>query len=185
MVTQIRSLIEKLDVGDLNAQWAAANALGEFGENAIEPLVQAYASKADPAMQAFILFALGKIKSPKIVKALPLALEASQSSNLELREAATRCLGKFAESIPREQFPVQLRRTCFEYLDANLSDENVTVRAKAVRSMGKMAKCGHLNEEERTLFRSICQNISGTDVAGNWDTAYIVRKEADEALGYI
>jgi hypothetical protein len=50
--------------------------------------------------------------------------------------------------------------------------------------MGKMAKCGHLTEGECSQLRSICQNISGTDVAGNWDPAYIVRKEAEEALSY-
>jgi hypothetical protein len=177
-------LIERLDAGDMKAQWAVAHVLGRFGADAIKPLVAAYTATTDITMRAFILYALGKIKSAKIVQALSLALDASQSSNLELRDTATRSLGKFAESIPKDQFPVDLRRKCIGYLNVNLADSNVTVRAKAIRSMGKMAKCGHLTEGECSQLRSICQNISGTDVAGNWDPAYIVRKEAEEALSY-
>ena len=177
-------LIERLDAGDMKAQWAVAHVLGRFGADAIQPLMSAYISTADMTMRAFILYALGKIKSPKIVQAMGVALDASQSSNNELRDTATRALGKFVESIPKDQFPVDLRRKCIEYLNTNLSDTNVTVRAKAIRSMGKMAKGGHLSEAERTRLRSVCRNISGTDVAGNWDPAYIVRKEAEEALNY-
>ena len=177
-------LVEKLDAGDMKAQWAVAHVLGRFGADAIQPLMSAYISTTDMTMRAFILYALSKIKSPKIVQAIAIALDASQSSNIELRDTATRSLGKFVESIPKDQFPVDLRRKCIEYLNTNLSDTNVTVRAKAIRSMGKMAKGGHLSEAERNHLRSICRNISGTDVAGNWDRAYIVRKEAEEALNY-
>lgn len=98
-------LVEKLDAGDLKAQFAVANALGRIGAGAIEPLMAEYNSSADPVRRTFVLYALGKIKSPKIVKAAHLALEAAQSADVELQDTATRAIGKFAESIPPSDLP--------------------------------------------------------------------------------
>ena len=62
----IPMLIESLDAGDLKAQWAVANALGRIGADAIKPLMLEYASTTDLTRRAFILYTLGKVKSPKI-----------------------------------------------------------------------------------------------------------------------
>ena len=62
-------LMDSLNAGDLKAQWAIAHVLGRIGADAIRPMMMAYASAADPTFRAFIIYALGKIKSPKIVQA--------------------------------------------------------------------------------------------------------------------
>ena len=95
-----------------------------------------------------MLYALGKIKSPRIVEALPTALEAAGAPDQELRDSATRALGKFAESIPagrigRGGAHDVGRASCA----ANLSDGSPAIRAKAVRSLGKLARFGHLSTE--------------------------------------
>jgi HEAT repeat protein len=178
-------LIERLDAGDLKAQWAVANALGRIGADAIKPLMLEYASTTDPTRRAFILYALGKIKSPKILQAVPLALDAAQSSDRELRDTATRALGKFVESIPPEDMSAELRQQFRERLHANLADSNASIRAKAIRSLGKLAKYGHLSATEREQLKAVCQRLLGTDEQADWDRAYIVRKEAEEALRYV
>ncbi|HTY63651.1 MAG TPA: HEAT repeat domain-containing protein [Acidobacteriota bacterium] len=175
-------LIENLNAGDLKAQWAIAHVLGRIGADAIKPMVKAYVSATDPTMRAFILYALGKIKSPKIVQAAALALEAADSSNLELRDTATRALGKLLESIPPESLPEETRKLFLERLYMNLSDQNQGVRAKAMRGLGKMAKYKHLTVSERAHLKAVCQNILGTDDSGEWDRAFRIRKEAGEAL---
>ena len=48
-----------------------------------------------------------------------------------------------------------------------------------------MARHGHLTETEREQLKAVCNHIKGADKDGNWDRAYIVRKEADEALRYV
>jgi hypothetical protein len=128
---------------------------------------------------------LSKIKSPKVAQAAAIALEAAESPNLELRDTATRTLGKMAESIPPGQLSDELKRLFMERLQANLSDPNVTVRAKAIRSFGKLAKCKHLTGEESRQLKAACQHILGLDADGEWDRAFIVRKEAEEALKYV
>lgn len=181
----VPTLIQNLNAGDLKAQWAIAHVLGRIGADAIQPMIMAYASAADPTMRAFILYALGKIKSPKIVQAAPLALEAAESRNLELRDTATRALGKLVESIPPESLPQETKQRFLDCLHRNLADQNTGIRAKAIRSLGKMARHKHLTLEERARLKAICMNILGTDDSGEWDRAYRVRKEASEALQYL
>lgn len=177
-------LVERLDAGDLKAQLAIGHVLGRIGVDAIEQLIAEYQASTDPGRRAFILYALGKIKSPKVVQAVPLALEAARSSDLELRDTATRAIGKFAESIPSADLPEKMRTALIEQLRNNLADPKAGVRAKAVRSIGKLAKFGHLSEMERRRVREQCGLIMGTDDNFDWDRAYIVRKEAEEAIKY-
>lgn len=179
----ISLLIESLDAGDLKAQLAIGQALGRVGVNAIDPLIEAYRSTSEPERRIFILYALGKIESPQIKKALDVALSASHAENPELRDTAIRVIGKFAESIPSDQLSAADKEDILTTITDNLSDERAGVRSKAVRSYGKLAKYGHLNAEEREELTSLCHSILGSDEF-NWDRAYIVRKEAREILNF-
>jgi HEAT repeat protein len=178
-------LIEQLEAGDLKAEIAAGHALGRIGADAIAPLIAAYQSSADPARRQFVLYALGKIKSPKIVQAAHTALEAARSPDRELRDTATRAIGKLAESIPPAALPHEVRRAWLDALRRNLADESPTIRAKAMRSLGKLARYGHLTPEERTHLKSTCSGMLGRDEHFEWDRAYLVRREAEEALTYL
>ena len=177
-------LLEKLDAGDLKAQIAAAHALGKMGANAIQPLITAFQSTNDPERRSFVLYALGKIKSPEVEQVLGLALEAARSDETELRDTAVRALGKFAEVIHAHQLSGEVVKSLTNCLTACFADPNPGIRAKAVRSMGKLAKFGHLNSEEKSRFARTCNLFLGTDDKFEWDRAFIVRKEAQEALKY-
>lgn len=181
----IPALVQKLDAGDLKAQIASAHALGRIGADAIAPLMAEYLASSDPARCAFVLYALGKINSPKVAQAAHLALEAAQSPDRELRDTATRVIGKFAEFIPASHLPEEMRRSFVEKLQNNLADENPGIRAKAVRSLGKLAKHGHLTAVEREKLKVTFRLILGKDEHFEWDRAYVVRKEAEEALKYV
>ena len=178
-------LIQNLDAGDLKAQMAVAHALGRMGTHAIQPLLTEYQSSSDPERRAFVLYSLGKIKSPEIVQAAPFALDAAQSPDRELRDTATRAIGKFAESIPQSDLPDEIRCGFVEKLRANLADPKAGIRAKAVRSLGKLAKYGHLSAEERKKLRATLDLILGEDEHFEWDRAYIVRREAKEAKEHV
>lgn len=178
-------LVEQLDAGDLKAQMAVAQTLGRIGDEAIEPLIAAYGTTTDPARRAFVLYALGKIKSPNISRAARLALEAAQSPDLELRDTAARAIGKFAESIPPSRLPEDIRKGFIGELQRNLGTPNPGVRAKAVRSLGKLARYGHLTVEEQQRLRTTCLLLLGREENYEWDRAYVVRKEAEEALTYL
>jgi len=178
----IPALVERLDAGDVKAQIAAGHALGRIGADAIRPLIEEYAVAVDDSHRAFILYALGKIRSPKVVAAAKLALEAASSPDLELRDTATRVLGRIADVISPSEMPGELRAEFLARLQANLSDRNTGVRSKAIRSLGKMARRGHLRPEEQEAFRKACHLILGDDEAFDWDRAFVIRREAEEAL---
>ncbi len=178
-------LVENLDAGDIKAQFAIANTLGRIGADAIKPLVAKYETSPNPAYRSFILYALGKIKSPKIIQATRLVLEAAQSDDPELRDTAVRAIGKFAESIPPSHLSEEQHREFIEILRTNLAYTDHGIRAKAVRSLGKLAKYGHIPEPEREKLKALYHLILGMDESFEWDRAYIVRKEAKEALKYI
>ena len=175
-------LLDHLEAGDVKAQLAIGHALGRIGADAIEPLIAKYGTLADPSVRPFVLYALGKIDSPRIVEALPLLLEAARSGELELRDTAARAAGRMAESIPAGTIPEELRLALLERLHDFLSDPNAALRAKAVRSLGKLARAGHLTDEERQTVVAACLEMLGEDGSFEWDRAYVVRKEAEGAL---
>lgn len=175
-------LINNLDEGDIKAQWAAAHVLGRIGENAIRPLMEEYASKNSPSLRPFILYAMGKIKSPNIVQVVPMAIDAARSTNLELRDTACRAIGKIMESVPPGALSEELRHSVLDCLYDSLSVANPSVRSKAIRSLGKMARYGHLIESEYERLKTVCHRIAGDDGNHDWDNAFVVRKEAEEAL---
>lgn len=178
----IPTLVENLDQGDIKAQMASAEALGRIGADAIEPLMEKFRSSDDPATRAFVLYGLGKIRSPLVVRAAELALEGARSEALELRDTATRTIGRFAEAVPAGSFPGDVSADCYDVLRANLADPHKGVKAKAVRSLGKLARHGHLDAAQMRAMRDIALNLLGEDDEFRWDRAYVVRKEAQEAL---
>lgn len=179
-------LMQELEAGDVKAQMAIGQAFGRMGAAAIGPLLQEYRETCPvPGCQAFTLYALGKIKSAQIIEALPAALEAAGAENQELRDSATRALGKFAESIPAGQIGAELLAALVERLRENLADDSPAIRAKAVRSLGKLARYGHFSGEQCEQLAAILKRVLGEDEHYEWDRAYVVRKEAREALQYV
>jgi len=180
----IPSLIENLDQGDIKAQMASAEALGRIGADAIDPLIEKYHASRDPDTRAFVLYGLGKIKSPLVARATDLALAGARSPELELRDTATRTIGRFAEAISRDDLQPEIREAYYNILRKNLDDASKGVKAKALKSLGKMAKHGHLSFNQKITMRDIAIHLLGEDDEYRWDHAYVVRKEAREALEF-
>ncbi len=62
-----------------------------------------------------------------------------------------------------------------------LTDPMAPVRAKSLRSLGKMAINGLLDPEGSEKVAQACRKVLGR-TGFNWDNAYIVRVEAEEIL---
>jgi hypothetical protein len=59
------------------------------------------------------------------------------------------------------------------------------VRAKAVRSLGKLVRAAYLAPAQEERVRLAVLRILGRDEAHEWDRAFIVRREAEEALQHL
>lgn len=175
-------LLNDLDAGDMKAQLAIGHAFGRVGEPALEPLLESYKCEENEECRIFLVYAMGKIESPRVLEAFESVLQAAKSDNLELRDTAVRALGRFVEHIKPEDLPEEYKKDMLDVVQENLADNSPGVRAKAIRSYGKLARYGHLDKEERAKLRETCELLLGVDDQFDWDRAYIVRKEAQEAL---
>jgi len=175
-------LLNDLDAGDMKAQLAIGHAIGRVGEPALEPLLESYKCEESEECRIFLVYALGKIQSPQVLEAFEDVLKAAGSDNLELRDTAIRALGRFVEHIKPEDLPAAFKESMLKAVQANLADVSAGVRAKAIRSYGKLARYGHLDQGEKAKLRQTCELLLGIDDQYDWDRAYIVRKEAQEAL---
>ena len=66
-----------------------------------------------------------------------------------------------------------------------LSDAQPAVRAKAVRSLGKLVRAAYLSPAQEERVRLAILRVLGRDEAHEWDRAFIVRREAEEALRHL
>lgn len=177
-------LLDILDAGDMKAQLVCGHALSRIGPAAIRPLISEFGSSVDVARRSIIVFALGKIHAPETARAAPLLLTALDATEVELRDTATRAVGKLAESVSAELLEESIRHAFFNKLSALVADANPHIRSKAVRSLGKLARYGHLDDGERQKLAIACEGIIGADEHAQWDNAYMVRKEAEQARRY-
>ena len=177
--------LKSLEESDMKAALNFARVLGYIGGEVVEPLVEEYYKTDDPDRKSFILYALSKVRDKDVKKALPLVISAISSDNREVRDTATRTIGKFFEVLDANDVEEILIETIFNLLITRISDPYAPIRAKAVRSLGKMAKKGVLNDKQKEQVKKICLRILGKDENFDWDKAFIVRKEAKETLNYV
>jgi HEAT repeat protein len=175
-------LLNNLDAGDMKAQLTIGHAFGRIGEAAIEPLLESYKCEESEECRIFLVYALGKIRSPRVLEAFEQVLAAAKSEILELRDTAIRALGNFVEVISPEDLPEVNKKEMLGAIQVALSDSSAGVRSKAIRSYGKLARFKHLSQEEKQKFKDTCELLLGVDDKFDWDRAYIVRKEAQDAL---
>ncbi len=175
-------IMDAFDNSDMKANLSFAKVLGGIGVAAIPHLIELYRHSDDPYKQSYALYALGKIKDRAILAVLPDVIQAVDSHHLEVRDSAIRALGKTMELIDDKHIATDRRDAIWEKLFHCLSDPHATIRAKTIRTLSKMEAGGLLSSEQGQQFELVCQRVAGLDHRNRWDRAFIVRKEAQEAL---
>jgi hypothetical protein len=102
-----------------------------------------------------------------------------------VRDSAARALGKLADVVPPERLDERRRAEVFEALFRALGDAQPAVRAKAVRSLGKMTRASYLTPGQEERLTTAVRHLLGEDEAHEWDRAYVVRREAQETLRHL
>jgi HEAT repeat protein len=180
----VAQLLEMMKGSDIKSHLYLGRTLGAIGHAALPALRRVIATE-DPYSRSFALFAVGKIHDPAAREALPEVIGSLMHPDKEVRDSAARTLGKIAEAVPAGQLPADRRTEIFDVLFRALSDAQPAVRAKAVRSLGKLARFGYLEAAQREHVRLAVLRILGRDEAYEWDRAFIVRREAEETLRHL
>lgn len=175
-------VLERITDTDIKCQFHLARVLAQLGPEVIEAVIDYHDRCTDPVDRAFAIYALSNINHDRIKQIIPQTLCDLTSGHKELRDTAARALGKIADVVPPEQIAEQTRATMFELLVAKLSDPYAGVRAKAARSIGKLLHHGYLDDREGQRARVALRALAGLDDQHSWDSAFIVRREAENAL---
>lgn len=175
----IPHLLRLLGDSDYKVEFHYALIFGQIGAAAVAPLLQAYEVARDSPERSFIIYSLGKIKSPALKQAIPLVLAELGSPSKEVRDSAARTMGKIVENVSAAEVAPQLRSQICARLIAALRDAHSGVRAKACRSLGKMAKRDWLDKTEIDILSREISRLLGKN-SQRWDDAFAVRKEAAE-----
>jgi HEAT repeat protein len=181
----VGQLLTLMEGSDIKSHLYLARTLGAVGRASLPALRRVLATDGDPYSRSFALFAVGKVRDPAVREALPEVMGSLMHPDKEVRDSAARTLGKIVEIVPADQIPRDRRGEIFEALFRTLADFQPAVRAKAVRSLGKMVRAGYLSTEQERRVGVAVSRILGRDEAYDWDRAYIVRREAEEALRHL
>ena len=178
-------ILEFMRGSDLKSHFHLAQTLGKIGEASIPTLRLFLSTESDPYCRVFALYAIGKIRHPAVDATLPEVVGALMHPDKEVRDSAARTLGKIAEVVPAQSLTERRRREIYEVLFRALGDVSPGVRAKAIRSLGKLARSGYLTEEQRNKVLTAAKAILGDQDRYEWDHAYIVRFEAQKTRKYL
>jgi HEAT repeat protein len=170
---------------DFQAMFRYSQMLAHFGAEAVDAIVQTLEGSDDPHMIAGGIYALSKIRDTSRVRALPLILQHCQATDTELRTGAVRALGKYVEHLPPDALDNSQRCSMFDALFKATTDLQPVIRAKAIRGLGKMARVDVLNRSQTDKVQERVEEILGNRDAEQWDRAFVVRREANEARGYL
>jgi HEAT repeat protein/thiol-disulfide isomerase/thioredoxin len=180
----VAPLLELMKGSDIKSHLYLARTLACVGQAALPALRRVIATD-DPYSRSFALFAVGKIHDPAVREALPEVIGSLVHLPTGGRDSAAWTSGKIAEAVPADQLAEDRRTEIFEVLFRTLSDVQPAVRAKAVRSLGKLVRFGYLAAAQEQRVRLAVLRILGRDEAYEWDRAFIVRREAEEALRHL
>jgi HEAT repeat protein len=178
-------LVRLLEDSDAKSHFYLARTLARIGPRAVPHLRRMIATSEDPYCRAFALYAVGKVKDESVHEVLPEAVGSLMHPDKEVRDSAARTLGKIVEQVEPGRLSERRRSEVYDALTRALADVQPPVRAKAVRSLGKMARRGYLDQEQAAALRTRLVALLTRGEAVDWDRAYIVRREAHEALSYL
>jgi len=178
-------LLAQMQATDIKSHFQLALILGRIGPAALGPLRDLLATAEDPYTRTFILYALGKMTCPEVARALPEVIGGLMHPDKEVRDTAARALGKIGRAVPPKRLTTRMRLEMFEALVRASRDVQAPVRAKAIRSLGKLASAGLLDGEQRRKVAQLARGALGESDSYVWDNAFIVRREALETLAIL
>jgi hypothetical protein len=178
----VPKILAHFEDSDQKSHERLARTLIRIGMSAVPQIMEFHNGCPDPMERAQVIYALGKIQDPGVATALPLVVRDMSSNHEELRDTATRSLGKMIAVIPAQDVPGELKQTMFDTVIERAADPISGVRAKGMRTLGKMAANGYLREEQAATARRLMEQALGRVGAAGPDRAFIVRREAEIAL---
>ena len=178
----VPTLLLAMQAADVHEILRYARVLGRIGQGAVDPIMRFYETASEPWIRGAALYAVSKVQDPSIASLVPELCLALHDDHHGPRESAARALGKVVLRCSPNQVHKAHRDKMFDELMHHVSDTHPGVRARIVSCLGKMAKFRYLDDEQRKQVRKTMKSLVGQDDQFQWDRAFIVRREAEQAL---
>jgi len=180
----VPTLMWLMNESDYKANLMLARTLGRIGPPAYGPLKDLFYFPQLPWHRALSMFALAKMNEAALMEILPDTVNSLDDSDREIRDTASRTVGRIIDSFKPGQIPQDLVSKAFERLLIRLQDPSAVVRSKSVRSVGKMVKNDYLTPEQLQSAHEAVRELLGLNETEP-DPFYLVRKEAEETLEHL
>ena len=179
-------LIQDMATGDVKAQMALAQALGHMGADAIARWSRNITTAPRPAAARSCSMRWARSSRRRSSWPCPLALEAAGAADQELRDSATARHRQICRIDPAGGLSAE------PGCDALVERLRIEPRRRQPRhpreGRAQPGQAGEIRPPDRRAARAAQVTLSGIlgeDEHFEWDRAYVVRKEAKEALGYV
>lgn len=181
----LKVMAEELTDADPESAAHIGRVIALIGGEAVETLLASWDSnRGDDFAIINIMQALSYFRSDRVIKAIPKILVAANAENHQVRAAALYTVGKLTLRLSSEAFGEKLQLEMFDISFKLLSDSKSLVRKDAARALGKMLKKGILHCDQKKKVFTAFNAILGNDEQHEWDSAFIVRHEAEHFLPY-
>jgi hypothetical protein len=180
----VPTLIWLLGESDYKANLTMARVLGNIGPPAYGALKDLFYNPPTPWHRCLSMFALAKMHEGALMEIIPDTVNALDDSDREIRDTAARTIGRIIDSFHPGQVPQDFANHAYERLLLRLRDTSAVVRAKAVRSIGKMARNNYLDFDMLIVAIEAVRELLG-EGGEDPDPFYLVRKEAEGTLEWL
>ena len=178
-------LIEELANADTESATHLGKVIAGIGDSAIDKLINVWdENREDDFAIINFMQALSSFRSTEIIKVMPKILDAATARNFQVRAMALYTIKRLVSKLPAASINEEMRSRIFETAFNLLPDGKPLVRKNAVNTLGKFLKKGILEEEQKKKVFNAFASILGNDEKHEWDSAFIVRQEAERFIPY-
>jgi ferredoxin/flavodoxin---NADP+ reductase len=160
-------------------------ALAQIGKSGLDYMLREWDQYRDDVHAHINLIqTLSYYKLPDVKEAIPLLISATRHENYYVTSMALYTIGRLVEKSKAIKIDAELTGTLFELAFGSVSDRQPLVRKNSVRTLGQMARRDLLSASDKKKVHTILLKITGKDERHNWDSAFIVRQEAEHFMKY-
>ncbi len=177
-------ILEQIQDADAESAEHFARIVGEIGAPSVEPLlVRLNDSSSSSYATINFLLTVGYFLDSGVLKLLPRVFHYSKSADGMIKAQALYAIGRIANRISAGHLKPEERHDLYQVCFDSLSDTRALVRRQVVRALGKLHLNHYLSEAEVEHVYKAFRAILGLDDF-EWDSAFIVRHEANLWLNY-
>lgn len=178
-------LVEEIAAVDLESAAYLGKALAKIGRPGLDQILSQWERYVnDNNAHINLIQAVGYCGMTDARDAVPLILEAANHKSHSVRAKALYTLSHLVEKSRRVAIGTDLTDALVSLAFEMVPDSHAVVRKNAVALLGQLARRRHLSGSDENRVHTLFTDLAGKGEKNTWDSAYVVRQEAERFLKY-